>query len=51
MTGYYKVIKMFMKKFLTWGNTNVILNRESIKENYKMILSLLKDIGKIICGY
>lgn len=35
MIGYYKVIKMFTKKFLiTWGNTNVILNRKSIKENY-----------------
>lgn len=32
MMGYYIVIKMFIKKFLiTWGYTNVTLNRKRIK--------------------
>lgn len=40
MMGYYIVIKMLMKKFLvTWGNTNVVLNRKYIKyTQYDLII-------------
>lgn len=58
MMGYYIVIKMLMKKFLvTWGNTNVVLNKKYIKlhtqydiivKRYMQNLYVYTDIWKCL---